>query len=630
MSIKRILRPGALLLLLLPLAALAAPRVDLRVTGLSGEPLQNVRAALSLERRRQRPGLTAAAIRELHALAPAEIARALEPFGYYRPRIEAQLTAPRRDGGVWRVRYRVAAGERVPVTQLRIAFDGAGATDPQLSQLAATLPLQQAQGLDHRRYEQARRELMQGVQNAGYRDASLTEHRVAVDLRDYTAQVTLRVATGARYVIGAIDFEHSRFRAEYLARYLLLRPGDPYNSGALAAQRRALSASGHFRRVEILPLPAPADAPHTVPLRIHLETFPANRYRGRLGWGTDTGAGVMLDWNRRYVGGRGQHFNAGVALVDERRKLAGDLNYVMPLDPLTHSSITLGARHESKDLTYSDVELDEGGKTRIATNLLSASWQRPKLAWGGFEVTPRAGLSLVEENYDVFEVLFGNLPASAQQVIIDFIGAAAHDTLTPDFEAVVPNLRLNLRRSDAALFIHRGDSVELSLLGAARSLGSNISFWQASLKTWHIRPAGERGRLLLRSDLGYSDARSREVLGVNFNAMPEYYEFRAGGVRSVRGYSFETLFPDDAITGGKHQLVGSIEYEHEIIPQWSAAAFVDAGNAFNHWDDYNAKIGVGIGLRWRSPVGLARLDLGVPLDDADDAFQIYITVGPEF
>ena len=112
--------------------------------------------------------------------------------------------------------------------------------------------------------------------------------------------------------------------------------------------------------------------------------------------------------------------------------------------------------------------------------------------------------------------------------------------------------------------------------------------------------------------------------------MPEYYEFRAGGVRSVRGYSFENLFPDDAITGGKHQLVGSIEYEHEIIPQWSAAAFVDAGNAFNHWDDYNAKIGVGIGLRWRSPVGLARLDLGVPLDDADDAFQIYITVGPEF
>ena len=112
--------------------------------------------------------------------------------------------------------------------------------------------------------------------------------------------------------------------------------------------------------------------------------------------------------------------------------------------------------------------------------------------------------------------------------------------------------------------------------------------------------------------------------------MPEYYEFRAGGARSVRGYGFETIFPSDAITGGKHQLVASLEYEHEIIPDWSGAVFVDAGDAFNDFDDFNEKLGVGFGVRWRSPVGVARVDLGFPLDDADDSFQIYITVGPEF
>jgi translocation and assembly module TamA len=42
------------------------------------------------------------------------------------------------------------------------------------------------------------------------------------------------------------------------------------------------------------------------------------------------------------------------------------------------------------------------------------------------------------------------------------------------------------------------------------------------------------------------------------------------------------------------------------------------------------KLGTGIGVRWRSPVGLARLDLGISLDDADDPFQIYILVGAEF
>jgi translocation and assembly module TamA len=120
------------------------------------------------------------------------------------------------------------------------------------------------------------------------------------------------------------------------------------------------------------------------------------------------------------------------------------------------------------------------------------------------------------------------------------------------------------------------------------------------------------------------------VLGVNFNQMPEYYEFRTGGARSVRGYGYETLFPKDSITGGKHQLVASVEYEREIIPDWSAAVFLDGGNAFNDFDNVDEKLGVGIGIRWRSPVGLARIDLGFPLDEAVDSFQVYITIGPEF
>ncbi len=127
-----------------------------------------------------------------------------------------------------------------------------------------------------------------------------------------------------------------------------------------------------------------------------------------------------------------------------------------------------------------------------------------------------------------------------------------------------------------------------------------------------------------------SDADSTEVLGVNFNKMPEYYEFRAGGARSIRGYGFETQFPQDTITGGKHELVLSLEYEYEVIPDWSVAGFVDSGNAFNSWDDFDEKTGVGLGVRWRSPVGLVRVDIGVPVDDADESFEVYITVGPEF
>ena len=41
------------------------------------------------------------------------------------------------------------------------------------------------------------------------------------------------------------------------------------------------------------------------------------------------------------------------------------------------------------------------------------------------------------------------------------------------------------------------------------------------------------------------------------------------------------------------------------------------------------KTGVGAGLRWYSPLGPIRLDVGVPLDDAPDSFRIHITLGPD-
>lgn len=619
-----------LLMLALPVTAMATQQVQVQISGLSGEPLDNVLASLSLEHNARRAGLNARDIRKLYGEAPAEIAVALEPFGYYRPQIQPELREPAEEGAPWLAIFHVDAGKQVPITDLQVVFDGVGDEDAALQKIAADLPLQQGQGLDHRRYEEAKRELVEQVQGLGYRDASLSGHLVEVDLVPYAAHVLLRVTTGPLFVIGAIEFEQDKFDADYLARYLLLKPGDPYTHSALAEQRRALSKSGYFREVEIEALPATEAEPDAIPLRIRLEVFPANRYGARLAWGTDTGFGGRLDWNRRYVGGRGQRFNAGFAAVEERNKIAGDVNYAIPLDPLEGSKLSLTARHESKDLTFEDVDLDEGGETRIETNLLSVGWQRGHRVWGGFEVKPKMKLGLLNENYDVFEVLFGNLPASSQQIIIEQIGRQAYDTLQPDFKAVIPTLGLNLRRSDDRLFINNGDSLDMELLGASESLGSNISFWQARLSSWHIRSIGDSSRLLLRTSLGYSDAKSSEVLGVNFNEMPEYYEFRAGGALSVRGYEFESLYPSDSLTGGTSELVGSVEYEYEVVPDWSIALFVDAGNAFNRWEDYDAKVGAGFGVRWRSPVGMARIDLGFPLEDSGELLQLYITVGPEF
>lgn len=625
------------LLTALPLHA--AEQLKVSVTGLRGETLANVRAALAIIQQQHEETLDRARIQQLHNQAEQDIKVALQPFGYYQPTIQATLEAPEEAQQPWRAHYEIKQGEQIPIADIDLQFSGAGADSAALSQWQSSeaLDFGNPAVLNHMRYEEIKRDLLSQVLAAGYLNASYQRARVEVDLERYSAKVSLHINTGPLYIYGPISFEQlgHPFATDYLEQYLLLQPGDPFSQSQLSQQRRALSKSGHFQAVtiesgQVTEASNSSDKVVVLPISIELKPYLANRYRGRIGWGTDTGFGLQTDWTRRYIGQRGHSFNLGGAVVEERRRLAGEFRYLIPLDPLEDKRLELGARHESKDLTYEDVDLDEGGETRIATNLASTTLHFPSKQHGAYELQQRAGLSLVSESYDVFEVLFGNLPSSAQSAIIGTIGRDAYNTLAPDFSAVVPNLRFTLRRSDDPLYIRRGEYYNLELLGADESLGSNTSFLQARLNTWNIFPVGDSGRLLLRSALGYSDVESREALGVTFNQMPEYYEFRSGGARSIRGYGFESLFPSDGITGGKHLLVGSIEYEHEIIPNWGASLFVDGGNAFNEFDQIDEKIGVGFGLRWRSPVGLARIDVGFPLDDAKDSFQIYITVGPEF
>ena len=65
-----------------------------------------------------------------------------------------------------------------------------------------------------------------------------------------------------------------------------------------------------------------------------------------------------------------------------------------------------------------------------------------------------------------------------------------------------------------------------------------------------------------------------------------------------------------------------------ISAKWSIAAFADTGSAFND-SDMEFSSGVGVGIRWYSPVGPVRLDIAHPLDDPDTDFRLHITLGPD-
>ena len=160
--------------------------------------------------------------------------------------------------------------------------------------------------------------------------------------------------------------------------------------------------------------------------------------------------------------------------------------------------------------------------------------------------------------------------------------------------------------------------------GSAESLGSDTSFLRVEGQAKWVRRVLPRSRVILRAAAG-------AAITDGFLELPPSVRFFAGGDDSIRGYDFESLGPTDAdghVIGGTGKLVVSTEYELDVRPKWSVAAFVDSGNAFDDFD-LEPLTGAGIGFRWQSPVGPVRVDLARPLNGVDRDVRLHVTFGPD-
>jgi translocation and assembly module TamA len=181
--------------------------------------------------------------------------------------------------------------------------------------------------------------------------------------------------------------------------------------------------------------------------------------------------------------------------------------------------------------------------------------------------------------------------------------------------------------------VRHGYSLNLLARAAKKDLLSDTDFFQLRADAKWIHALGERQRLILRGTAGTS------WVG-DFDALPPDLRFFAGGDRSIRGYGYQAIGPrrevvnrngeiKQQVVGGEQLLVGSAEIEHYFKPKWGVAAFVDAGDAFSD-TDFKLKVGAGVGLRWRSPLGMVRVDVGVPLRDRHaNGVQLHLVIGPD-
>jgi translocation and assembly module TamA len=128
------------------------------------------------------------------------------------------------------------------------------------------------------------------------------------------------------------------------------------------------------------------------------------------------------------------------------------------------------------------------------------------------------------------------------------------------------------------------------------------------------------------------------IKGANRDEIPADERFYSGGGGSIRGYAYQSVAPysGGVPIGGKSLLELSMEIRLRISEKFGLVGFLDGGSAYTEnilSSREDLLWGAGLGIRYFTPIGPFRFDVGIPLnrrDGIDDSFQIYINLGQTF
>ncbi|MEO1611574.1 MAG: BamA/TamA family outer membrane protein [Pseudomonadota bacterium] len=572
---------------------------EVELTGVSDEGVKALlESALALYRQRDRGAQSLAFLRRRATGDIDTIQKVLRSEGWFEAEVEVDVEAPTEEAAEEETPIALA---RVIVTENRryalkshdfaLIETGAGAAPPVLDSAELGSPVgEPATASDILAAEQA---AVAALRASGRPYAQRIGREAVADPETAEIEVFTTISAGPAFEIGdpAYDGGDGVKRA-YLDTYVTWEAGTPADPAALRAYQNELIATGLFDAASV-DFPEEPPTGETLPVEVRLEEAAPRTVSGGVRYSTDVGPAVRAGFEHRNLFGANETLTLEAIAGLEEQSL--DTRYRIPQYARPGQDLVFGLNLRRID----DEAFEELGVTpsfgieRELTDFLTVG------AGGLLEFSRIEDIDGTENSYLVGAPLF-----------------AAYDS------------------SDDRLDPSEGVRARLSVTPFAGAQGSTpVSFLilDANASTYFDLTGTKDYIFAVRG-------RVASILSGDLDVVSPTRWLYSGGGGSVRGYAERFIGPLDADgepTGGLSTVEIGAEMRVRATDVIGLAGFVEAASVSEEIApvfDEGVQIAVGGGVRYLSPIGPLRFDIGFPVNgrDEDDLFQVYISIGQAF
>ncbi len=424
--------------------------------------------------------------------------------------------------------------------------------------------------------------------------------------RDGKVPVQVTITPGRLYHFDGVTVKGlDRLRPSYLSRRFSKFSGQTYSPELVDDKFRELMRSGLFNVLQIKPTPVGGDA---LRLDITAEEAKSKEFGLSLGYGSYQGAIVGASYRDRNLFGYGRPLTASAEW--SQRGYKGEILWEDPY--FFDTDFGFKAKLAALTFDYDGYTKFEAGTRFDLTRKLSKKYE--------------VGLVLTERHVEVTSADINPIFLGRTSYFISSIGLTQ---------------TLDLR--DSKVNPSRGLIFDNTLDLASSAIGSQIDFFRSTVRLTYFQPIGREpkpGQPDHRTLLAFG-ARAGVITSLDgshaIDEIPIDERFFNGGNTTVRSFTERDLGPHDGDNpiGGEFFTVFNVEYTFPIYGELQGAAFVDAGNLLPSSQDVgldDMRYAIGLGLRYKLPIGPIRLDYGYNPDRhaGEDAGAFHFSFGFAF